>query len=138
MAQTEVYTGAEGKVEVGTAGNEVVVALVTGLSVEVNPNIKGKRPLGSRTVQEWKIGNLEVSGTLEKIWYNHDFLSRVRPTADTLTEFQIITTLTGSDGVAKAATIKGVVFTSWSREKPDGDLVTESIDFEAQDIEWSP
>lgn len=138
MAQLEVYTGAEGEIKVGPAGSEVVVALITGLSLEVNPNIKGKRTMGNRGVQEWKLGSLEVSGTIEKLWYNHTFLGYVRPTGDILAEFQIITTLTGSDSVAKRATIKGVVFTSWSREKPEGDLVTESVDFEAKEIEWTP
>lgn len=137
MAQ-EVYTGAEGVIKVGLADNETVVAYITGLTIEVNPNIKKKLVLGERTGQEWKLGNLDISGTIEKMWYDHTFLAMVRPEGDTLSTFQIVSTLTGSDGVPKEAIIKGVVFTSWSREKPEVDLVTESIDFEAEDIEWTP
>lgn len=122
MAQ-QLYHGFEGKVYKDT----VLVAMVTNISVEVNPNVADTRVIGDRTNKEWKAGNLEVTGTIERMWYNWDFVDAVK--ADTPTEFEIKTTMTDKDGNEKNLTIAGCVFTSWSKEIPSDDMITESVEF---------
>jgi len=131
---TEVYSGAEGVVKEGLAGSEVTIAYVTGIRFEVNSNVSGIRTLGSRKVSGQKIGNLEITGTIEKIWLDHTYLNKVRPLNDSLSLYSIVTEVTGSDGVTKTVTLSDVVFKNWSRELPELDVLNESIDFEAADI----
>jgi len=112
----------------------VLIGYATSITVDVTPNIDGVFELGSRLVQEWKPGNLEISGTLERLWIDGAYLDDVK--ADSPTEYTIECKLTDSAGVTQTATLTGVVFTSFSGEIPEDGLVTESIDFSAKDISF--
>ena len=129
---TDVFHGWEGEIK---QGNDVV-AYCTSVSLEVNGNREGVFALGSRLVQEWKSGNLEIGGSIDHIWVDHTF--GTSSGSDTPPEYTMTFKLThGSSGSAKTATLSGLIFTNWSQEIPEDGLVTESIEYQAKTIAFT-
>jgi len=127
-----VYHGREGRVY----KNDQLVAMVSGITIEVNPNITGIREHGSREVQEWKSGDLEITGRIERMWYEFSFLEDAL--ADVPTEYTLKTVATREDtGETKTLTLNGVVFNTVSIEWGADDMTTESVDFMAKSITTS-
>lgn len=130
MPVNQVYHGWEGEVK----KDGVAVAYCTSVSFEISANRDGIYDLGNRTVQEWKNGNLEITGSIDHIWVDHTFSEDVG-TGDVPTEYTLAFTMThGSSGSARVATLNGVVFTGWSQDIPEDGLITESIDFQAKKV----
>lgn len=126
-----VYHGREGKLYKGETPD--LVGMVSGITFEVDPNLIEVREHGSRTVAEWKAGDLAITGTIERMWYEKAFLDEVK--ADAPAEFTLVLTATREDtGVETDLTLTGVVFSSLSIEWSADDMTSESVDFSAKEI----
>lgn len=124
-----VYHGREGKLYKDT----VLVANVSGVTIKVAPNVVEVREHGSRAVAEFKSGDLEITGTIERMWYDFAFLDLIK--ADALTPFTLELKATREDtGALKTLTVTDAVFTDLSIEWGADDMSTESADFSATSI----
>lgn len=132
---TYTFRAHEGEVREGSSGSETVVALCRGISFTVETNTEAVFELGSRTNKEYKRGNLEITGTIDRLIFDNRFFSNVD--ADHPVERTIVCYASGSDGTTMTITLSGVVFTSWDFDMPAEDYITESVEFTARDITFS-
>ena len=105
------------------------VAYCTSVSCEINGNREGVYQMGSRNVQEFKAGNLEITGSIDHIWADHTFGEEVD--ADEATEYTMRFDYAGSGVSTQYITLTGVIWKNWSQDIPEDGLITESIDFQA-------
>jgi len=127
-----VYKAQEGEVREGTAGAETTIALAKGITISVATGHESVYEIGSRRPAEHKRGNEEITGTIEKLFFDNRFLAKVK--ADYPSDVNIIAYATG-DGKFFRIVCSGVVFTSFSFDMPAEDYVTESVDFQAKSID---
>lgn len=121
-------------VKVNEGDGETVIAGVSSFSLDDEPNIDPIYEHGSRTVQEWKKGNKEVSGSLDKVYWDNTYLDQVNAdSAPTIMLRGKVNTAAGT----KTVECSGVIFDSWSWDVPAEDFVEESIDFRAKDLTTS-
>ncbi|MCL0034352.1 DUF2460 domain-containing protein [Dehalococcoidia bacterium] len=119
---------------------EMVVGRCQGVNFDVDYGMEPVRAIGRRTPLLIKEGPIEITGTIDKLFVDNAMLRRVEPARDTdghpTEQFAFILDIevTTSGGAKKHATLSGVKFESYSREMPQDDFVTESIDFQAIDI----
>lgn len=119
---------------------EVVVGRCQGVSFDVDYGLEPVRVIGRRSPLLIKEGPIEITGTIDKLFVDNSLVQRVEPSRDTdgyPTEqfaFVLDMEVTDSAGAKKHATLKGVKFSSYSRELPQDDFYSESVDFQATDI----
>jgi len=130
-----VFRGFEGEVKEGAEGAETTIALAQGITIEVAAGTEPVREVGARHPVEFKQGNEEITGTIERLHWDNRFITTL--SADYPSEKSIVTKATGSDGTTFTITLKGVHFPSLSIEMPAEDFVTESVDFVASGIVYS-
>lgn len=118
--------------------DDVTLGLCTGITIDVDPSIDGVWELGSRTVSEWKEGNKEITGTIDRSYWNWTLAKEVCDTDVEDSVFVLKVKLYPDTAATQIATLSGVLFTTWGHEIPADGIVTESLDFVAKDISFSP
>ena len=129
-----VFKGAEGEIREGVAGAETVVALVKGVSVSVASGAEPVFEVGKRRPTEFKMGNEEVTGTIDKMHFDNRFIADTL--ADHPTEMSLVVKAT-SGANTFTATINNVIFPSWSLDMPAEDYVAESVEFRGRSISYA-
>jgi len=157
MANTSVYTGADGSITLSTVsanGKEAEVAQgiidandiltigrATGVTLEVRSEIRPFHELGQRYATELRPGNVSVRGTIQRAYLNGALLRLLlgeaadgRP-AQSWAQPSFNVTLLAENaavpGVKSTVTLHGVKLDQWSYTLPEDDFVMESASFQA-------
>lgn len=127
----KVYNGKDCSIKAGGS----TIGYAESFSVEVNTNIEGLFQLGQRTATHYKNGRLEITGTLEEYTVDWSYTSGIA--SSSIDTYDITGTLTRTDNSAWKIYLASCIFTDWSMDVPEDDMVTESLDFTAQDVTLS-
>lgn len=157
MANTSVYTGADGSITLSTVsanGKEAEVAQgiidandiltigrATGVSVNVQSDVRAFNEIGQRYATELRPGNVSVRGTIQRAYLNGALLRLLlgeaadgRP-AQSWAQPSFNVTLLAENaavpGVKSTITLHGVKLDQWSYTLPEDDFVMESASFQA-------
>lgn len=155
MANTSVFTGADGSITLSTPeGNEgtqaqsvldsydlLSVGRVQNVRVEVQTDVRAFHEIGQRYATELRPGNVHVRGTIGRAYINGALLQLMlgeaaggRPAASwTQPTFNITVLLDNpaNEGNINNLTIHGVKIDSWVYGIPEDDFVLESVGFQA-------
>lgn len=155
MANTSVFTGADGSITLSTPtgpegqlaqgiidGQDVVtVGRATGVSIEVASQVRPFHEIGQRYATELRPGNVSVRGKIDRAYLNGAMLrlllgeaADARPQHSwAQPEFNI--TLLAENaavpGVRSTITLHGVRLDQWSYTMPEDDFIMESSTFQA-------
>jgi hypothetical protein len=156
MANTNVFTGADGSLTLSTtpgtveadgaqaiidANDLVTVGRVTGVAVEVKAEIRAFHEIGQRYATELRPGNVTVQGTIKRAYLNGALLRLLlgeaadgRPSRSWAQPSFNITMLAenaAAPGVRSTITLHGVKLDQWSYTMPEDDFIVESASFVA-------
>jgi hypothetical protein len=157
MANTNVFTGADGSItlstnsaegpEAATAqaiidGNDLVaVGRATGVRVEVNTAIRAFNEIGQRYASELRPGNVSIRGSMDRAYLNGAMLRLLlgeaadgRPPRSWGGPSFNITLMAESSahpGTRSTITLHGVKIDQWNLTMPEDDFVMESATFQA-------
>jgi hypothetical protein len=156
MANTNVFTGADGSITLSTtpgtveadgaqaiidANDLVTVGRVTGVAVEVKAEIRAFHEIGQRYATELRPGNVTVQGTIKRAYLNGALLRLLlgeaadgRPARSWSQPSFNITMLAenaAAPGVRSTITLHGVKLDQWSYTMPEDDFIVESASFQA-------
>ena len=155
MANTQVYTGADGSITVsaaqgpeGEAAQSVITAFemiavgrVQDVRVEVVSEIRAFHEIGQRYATELRPGNVSIRGTIGRAMINGAMLRLLlgdaadgRP-GQSWTQPSFNVTLQvenpAQPGVRNALTLHDVKLASWTYAIPEDDFVAEAVSFQA-------
>jgi hypothetical protein len=155
MANTNVYTGADGSISLST-GTDVegkaaqavidanavsVVGRAQGVTIEVSSDVRPFHEIGQRYATELRSGNVSVRGTIKRAYLNGALLRLLlgeaadnRPAASWAQPSFNITVLTQNaafPGVNSLITLHGVKIEQWNYAMPEDDFVLETANFQA-------
>jgi hypothetical protein len=155
MANTSVFTGADGSVTLSTPeGPEgeaaqavlssyelISVGRVQNVSVEVRSDLKAYHEIGQRYAAELRPGNVTIRGNIGRAYINGAMLRLLlgeaadgRPKASWTQPAFNITLLVenaASPGVNNTVTLHDVKLDTWTYNMPEDDFVMESVGFQA-------
>ena len=157
MANTKVFTGADGSVSLasdpsqGTAGDKAkdiisggdlgTVGRVQQVRVEVTSEVKPFHELGQRYATELRAGNVLVKGAIGRAYINGALLKLLlgdaatqRPSGGWIQPTFNMTLLAQNaavPGVTSTVTLHNVLLDSWVFTVPENDFVLEGITFQA-------
>lgn len=157
MANTNVYTGADGSITLSSVssdgleaelaqgiidGNDLVtVGRATGVSIEVSSEVRPFNELGQRYATQLRPGNIRVQGTIRRAYLNGAMLRLLlgeaadgRPSRSWAQPAFNITLLAENaavPGVRSTLTLHGVKLDQWNYTMPEDDFVMESANFQA-------
>lgn len=159
MANTQVYTGADGSLTLavdqsgeGSKAQAVIegfgltgaVGRVTGVTVQVSSDVRPFHELGQRFATELRAGNINITGTISRAYVNGALLSLLlgevaKPGSEAAgsafvqPSFNMVLNLANPayEGTASVLTLYDVKFTNWSYSLPEDDFVLEGIQFRA-------
>lgn len=157
MANTSVYTGADGSITLSTvaangreaevaqgildANDLVTIGRATGVTLEVRAEVRPFHELGQRYATELRPGNVSVRGTIQRAYLNGALLRLLlgeaadgRPAQSWAQPSFNITLLAENaavPGVKSTLTLHGVKLDQWSYTLPEDDFVMESAAFQA-------
>ena len=155
MANTKVFTGADGSItlspaqgEEGTAAEGVIndfevltVGRVQNVRVEVHSDVKPYHEIGQRYATELRPGNVTVRGTIGRAYVNGAILRLLlgeaadqRPANSWVQPAFNITILVenpANPGVKSTMTLNDVKIEGWSWAMPEDDFVMESLSYQA-------
>jgi hypothetical protein len=155
MANTSVFTGADGSITLSTPqGPEgeaaqavldsfelVSVGRAQNVRVEVTSDIKAFHEIGQRYATELRTGNVNIRGTIGRAHINGALLSLLlgeaagaRPAASWPQPAFNITFLLGNAAtpdVRTTMTLHDVKIESWGYQVPEDDFVLEQVGFQA-------
>ena len=157
MANTSVYTGADGSITLAAVasggpeaeaaqsiidGNDLVsVGRATGVSVRVTSEVRAFHEIGQRYASELRPGNVDVHGSIRRAYLNGALLRLLlgeaadgRPAQSWAQPSFNITLLAqnaAAPGVLSNITLHGVKLQQWSYDMPEDDFVVEAVDFQA-------
>ena len=158
MANTNVYTGADGSISLSSpeglegeqaqavidANDLVSVGRVQGVSVEVSSDLKPFHEIGSRYATELRPGNVTVTGTIGRAYVNGALLKLLlgeaadtRPLANwnqPAFNMSLLMENAARPGVTNTVTLHGVKINNWNYSIPEDDFVMESASFQALSI----
>lgn len=157
MANTSVYTGADGSITLSTvaangkeaevaqgildANDLITIGRATGVTLEVRSEVRPFHELGQRYATELRPGNISVRGTIQRAYLNGALLRLLlgeaadgRP-AQSWAQPSFNVTLLAENaavpGVKSTVTLHGVKLDQWSYTLPEDDFVMESAGFQA-------
>lgn len=157
MANTSVYTGADGSITLSTvaadgreaevaqgildANDLITIGRATGVTLEVRSEVRAFHELGQRYATELRPGNIAVRGTIQRAYLNGALLRLLlgeaadgRP-AQSWAQPSFNVTLLAENaavpGVKSTVTLHGVKLDQWSYSLPEDDFVMESAGFQA-------
>lgn len=157
MANTSVYTGADGSITLSTvsangkeaevaqgiidANDVLTIGRATGVSLEVRSGVRPFHELGQRYAAELRSGNVSVRGTIQRAYLNGALLRLLlgeaadgRPAQSWAQPSFNITLLAENaavPGVKSTLTLHGVKLDQWAYTLPEDDFVMESAAFQA-------
>jgi len=155
MANTKVYTGADGSITLSagqgtegdaaqaviTAFDTIAVGRVQNVRVEIRSEIRPYHEIGQRYATELRPGNVTVRGTIGRAMINGAMLRLLlgeaadgRPAASWAQPSFNITLLlenAAQPGVRNTLTLHDVKLESWVYDLPEDDFVAESVAFQA-------
>jgi hypothetical protein len=155
MANTNVYTGADGSIALsagsdaeGAAAQSVidsqqmlVVGRAQGVTIEVTSEVRPFHEIGQRYASELRAGNVTVRGTIKRAYLNGALLRLMlgeaadgRPRASWAQPAFNISVLSENaalPGVRSVVTLHGVKLDQWNYAMPEDDFVMESASFQA-------
>ena len=157
MANSSVFTGADGSITLSTTssdgaeaeaaqgiidGNDLVtVGRATGVSIEVRSEVRAFHEVGQRYATELRPGNVSVRGSIQRAYLNGALLRLLlgeaadgRPAHSWAQPSFNITVLAENaavPGVRSNLTLHGVKIDSWSYTMPEQDFILESASFQA-------
>ncbi len=155
MANTSVFTGADGSITLSTPeGLEgetaqgvldkhdlISVGRVQDVQVEVHSDVKAFHEIGQRYATELRPGNIEIRGTIGRAYINGAMLQLLlgdaatsRPVASWAQPAFNITLLVenaANPEVNNTVTLHDVKIESWSYTMPEDDFLMESVGFQA-------
>ena len=155
MANTSVFTGADGSITLSTPnspegelaqgiidGNDMVsVGRARGVSVEVSSEVRPFHEIGQRYASELRPGNVSVRGTIDRAYLNGAMLRLIlgeaadgRPQQSWAQPAFNITLLAENaavPGVRSTITLHGVKLEQWDYTMPEDDFIMESAQFQA-------
>jgi hypothetical protein len=155
MANTKVFTGADGSITLspaqgaeGTAAEGVIndfevltVGRVQNVRVEVHSDVKPYHEIGQRYATELRPGNVTVRGTIGRAYVNGAILRLLlgdaadqRPANSWVQPAFNITLLVenaANPGVRSTMTLNDVKIEGWSWAMPEDDFVMESLSYQA-------
>jgi hypothetical protein len=155
MANTKVFTGADGSITLspaqgaeGTAAEGVIndfevltVGRVQNVRVEVHSDVKPYHEIGQRYATELRPGNVTVRGTIGRAYVNGAILRLLlgeaadqRPASSWAQPAFNITILVenpANPGVRSTMTLNDVKIEGWSWAMPEDDFVMESLSYQA-------
>jgi len=155
MANSNVYRGSDGSISIsvdsgaeGDSAQAVIdsysltpVGRVTGVSVNVESDLKPFHELGQRYATELRPGNVNVNGNIERAFINGALLKMFlgdaassRPAGTFISpSFNLSLRLENpaKAGTSSAVTLYGVKLDNWSYDIPEDDFVMEKVGFQA-------
>jgi len=155
MANTKVFTGADGSItlspaqgEEGSAAEGIIndfevltVGRVQNVRVEVHSDVKPYHEIGQRYATELRPGNVTVRGTIGRAYVNGAILRLLlgdaadqRPANSWVQPAFNITLLVenaANPGVRSTMTLNDVKIEGWSWAMPEDDCVMESLSYQA-------
>ncbi len=155
MANTRVFTGADGSITLSTPGTPegeaaqnvvstyelVSVGRVQNVRVEIHSEIRAFHEIGQRYASELRPGNVTVRGTIGRAVLNGALLRLLlgeaadgRPAASwTQPSFNISLQIenAANPGTRTTLTLHDVKIASWTFDLPEDDFVLESAAFQA-------
>jgi hypothetical protein len=155
MANTSVFTGADGSVTLSTPeGAEgeaaqavlsqyelISVGRVQNVSVEVRSDVRAYHEIGQRYAAELRPGNVTIRGNIGRAYINGAMLRLLlgeaadgRPKASwTQPAFNITLLVENSatPGINNTITLHDVKLDTWTYSMPEDDFVMESVGFQA-------
>jgi hypothetical protein len=155
MANTSVFTGADGSITLstpeGTEGERaqdvlssyelISVGRVQNVQVQVSSDVKAFHEIGQRYATELRPGNIEIRGTIGRAYINGAMLKLLlgeaadsRPAASWAQPAFNITLLVenaANPGVNNTVTLHDVKVDAWQYGMPEDDFVMESVGFQA-------
>jgi hypothetical protein len=155
MANTRVFTGADGSVTLsaaqGTAGERaqdvltayelITVGRVQNVRVEVTSDIRPFHEIGQRYATELRAGNINIRGTIGRAYLNGAMLRLLlgeaadsRPASSFVQPTFNITLLTENaevPGVRSTVTLHDVKIGAWVYTIPEDDFLLEEVNFQA-------
>jgi hypothetical protein len=155
MANTSVFTGADGSITLsaatGTQGEKaqdvltaydlITVGRANNVRVEVRSEVRPYHEIGQRYATELRPGNISVRGTIGRAYLNGALLKLLlgeaaesRPAASWAQPAFNITLLVenaAAPGVNSAITLHDVMIDGWGFDLPEDDFVMESVSFQA-------
>lgn len=157
MANTSVYTGADGSITLSSTSSDgreaelaqgiidandlVSVGRATGVTVEVAAEIRPFHQIGQRYASELRPGNVSVRGNIQRAYLNGALLRLLlgeaadnRP-ANSWAQPSFNITLLAENaavpGVRSTITLHGVKLDQWNYTMPEDDFVMETASFQA-------
>ncbi len=155
MANTSVFTGADGSITLstpeGTEGEKaqevideyevISVGRVQNVNVEVHSDVKAFHEIGQRYATELRPGNVSIRGNIGRAYINGAMLklllgeaSTSRPASSWAQPSFNITMMVenaANPDVNNNVTLHGVKLDSWNYNMPEDDFLMESIGFQA-------
>lgn len=155
MANTSVFTGADGSITLSTPeGVEgetaqgvldthdlISVGRVQDVQVEVHSDVKAFHEIGQRYATELRPGNIEIRGTIGRAYINGAMLQLLlgeaatnRPAASWAQPAFNITLLVenaANPAVTNTVTLHDVKIESWNYTMPEDDFLMETVGFQA-------
>jgi len=155
MANTSVYTGADGSITLSVpAGGEgekaeeimnsyelISVGRVHDVRVEVTSDVKAYHEIGQRYATELRPGNINIQGRIGRAYVNGAMLNLLlgeaagtRPAASWVQPAFNITLLlqnAATTDVRNTVTLHDVKLRNWVYQIPEDDFVMESVEFQA-------
>ncbi len=155
MANTSVYTGADGSLALSAQQNPEgaaaqgaidqfgvqVVGRVQDVTIQVSSDVKPFHEIGQRYATQLRPGNVEVRGTIGRAYLNGAMLTLMlgeaaakRP-GESWTQPAFSMTLVARNsavpGVTSTLTLHDVKIDGWSFHMPEDDFLLESVGFRA-------
>lgn len=155
MANTNVFTGADGSITLstpeGTEGDKaqevlteydlVSVGRVHDVTVQVHSDVKAFHEIGQRYATELRPGNVTIRGTIGRAYINGAMLKLLlgeaatnRPATSWAQPSFNVTLMVenpANPGVNNTVTLHGVKMDSWNYKMPEDDFLMEAIGFQA-------
>ncbi len=155
MANTNVFTGADGSITLstpeGTEGDKaqevlteydlVSVGRVHDVTVQVHSDVKAFHEIGQRYATELRPGNVIIRGTIGRAYINGAMLKLLlgeaatnRPATSWAQPSFNVTLMVenpANPGVNNTVTLHGVKMDSWNYNMPEDDFLMEAIGFQA-------
>lgn len=158
MANTNVYTGADGSISLSSpeglegekaqaiidANDLVSVGRVQGVTVEVSSDLKPYHEIGSRYASELRPGNVTITGSIDRALINGALLKMLlgdaadsRPSGNwnqPAFNISLLIENVARPGVRNTVTLHGVKISNWNYKIPEDDFVMETARFQALSI----
>lgn len=155
MANTNVYTGADGSIALSSGSDNegaaaqgiidanalMVIGRAQGVSIEVTSEVRPFHEIGQRYATELRPGNVTVRGTIKRAYLNGAMLRLLlgeaadgRPRSSwTQPAFNIslLAENAAMPGVRSTITLHGVKLDQWNYAMPEDDFIMESANFQA-------